>query len=711
MTAYSHQSVVNCSKDPDLKPRVLVVDDNEDVRDLLRLHLVAGGFDVQLAASGQQALDIIAEAAPELLLTDLNMPGMDGFQLIEAVRANEANRNMPIILLTAHNDVAVFRRGMDLGADDFLTKPVNSKDLLNALNSRLKRLEGMRVDRSDAGRRTTENFHISSVMGAQGTTVSGRLPVPTLMLRSAFGSDDDFSEASVGSDAVRKTVEGTVMFADIRGFSTIAERLTSDEVAELLNAFFGKACEPILDQGGWVVKFVGDGVIAMFDDTMGNSTPHAARALKAAILMIVISQRFQQWLEKRFPVRGLAPFCIGIGVHSGPVSVCQIGSGTKQEVTVIGDTVNIAARLEAKTKEFGWSIVSSVDTWRGAGERFQSGPQGQIAVKGRASLMDVIEIRGLAPRPGSDDGDLRSYETVSHAIEKNSALIDMRSTRRTENNDGSQLMTITSPIQLDGFRLIRKLSEGGMSTVYLAEFGGDGTQQVLKLISMDQDDDGEAVQRFIVEFALISQIQHPNVAKIYQQGFSRDHAYISMEYFPSGDLRKLINDGVSADVAVAVLTQVAAGLAAIHEVGIVHRDMKPDNVMIRADGSMALADFGIATHAETQLNKTEAGVVFGTPSYIAPEQAQGLKADCRADIYSLGVMFYEMLTGQKPFRATNPQALIFQHINMAIPQLPGELARFNPVLQRMMAKSRTRRHSSGLEVIEDVMSIAETVAH
>lgn len=128
------------TSDPERKPRVLVVDDNEDVRDLLRLHLVAGGFDVEMAENGQQAIDSIASAPPDLMLTDLNMPGMDGFQLIEAVRANPSHRNMPIILLTAHNDVAVFRRGMDLGVDDFLTKPVNSKDLLNALNSRLKRL-------------------------------------------------------------------------------------------------------------------------------------------------------------------------------------------------------------------------------------------------------------------------------------------------------------------------------------------------------------------------------------------------------------------------------------------------------------------------------------------------------------------------------------------------------------------------------------------
>ena len=194
------------ASDSGLKPRVLVVDDNEDVRDLLRLHLVAGGFDVEMAENGQQAIDSIASAPPDLMLTDLNMPGMDGFQLIEAVRANPSHRNMPIILLTAHNDVAVFRRGMDLGADDFLTKPVNSKDLLNALNSRLKRLEGMRVSRPDDKQDTGGSLHLVTPPGISGATISERLPVPTLMLKSAFDTEDKFGEASVGANAIRKTV-------------------------------------------------------------------------------------------------------------------------------------------------------------------------------------------------------------------------------------------------------------------------------------------------------------------------------------------------------------------------------------------------------------------------------------------------------------------------------------------------------------------------
>lgn len=695
------------------RARILVVDDNEEVREYLRLQLEAGGFEVELAENGVKALESISVSPPDLLLTDLSMPEMDGFQLIEAVRFDPVNTSIPIILLTAHNDVAIFRRGMDLGADDFLTKPVKSKELLNALNSRLKRLEGMRVARTGAVPRTFEVVRATAdaARRAPSVEVTQSQSIP-LKLHSAFDDTDEFSEAKVSPRATKKTVDGTVLIADIRGFAEIAERLTTDEVTELLNAFFAKACEPILDQGGWIVKFMGDGVVAMFDSTTTQNANHAARAMKSAILMVMISQRFQHWMETRFPQRNLPAFCVGLGLHSGPVTVCQIGSGATQEVTVVGDTVGIAARLESKTKELTWSIVASAATARAASSRYQTAQSAEITLRssaGQTQTLDIVEVTGLTPPDNCEAADREVYKRIGDAIRENASLIEMRRENRaaTTASNGSTQALATKDLQLDGYRLLRKLGQGGMSTVYLAEFSRDGTEQVLKMISLEQNDDGEAIQRFISEFALISQIQHPNVARIYAQGFSGAHAYISMEYFPSGDLRRLIDDGMSADLAVATLMQVAAGLSAIHEVGIVHRDMKPDNVMIRADGSLALADFGIAMHTETKLNQTEKGIVFGTPSYIAPEQVQGEDVDARADIYSLGVMFFEMLTGRKPFRATNPQALIFQHLSMPVPDLPPELARFNPLIHKMMAKSANDRHANALQVIDDVMAVVE----
>jgi len=152
---------------------------------------------------------------------------------------------------------------------------------------------------------------------------------------------------------------------------------------------------------------------------------------------------------------------------------------------------------------------------------------------------------------------------------------------------------------------------------------------------------------------------------------------------------------------------VAGALGAIHERGMVHRDMKPDNIMLRADGSLALADFGIATLKDTKLSITAHGEVFGTPAYIAPEQASAQHVDHRADLYALGVMFFELLTGKKPYRAANTQALLYQHVNLPIPELPAQFSHIQPLVNVMMAKNPDNRIANAGMLIDMALEISE----
>jgi serine/threonine protein kinase len=245
-----------------------------------------------------------------------------------------------------------------------------------------------------------------------------------------------------------------------------------------------------------------------------------------------------------------------------------------------------------------------------------------------------------------------------------------------------------------------------MSKVFLAEQLATHEQHVLKMLPIAPPDDeigSDLMERFLQEFALVSQIDHPNVARIFNQGFSESYAYISMEYFPGGDLRELIAKGLAPNVAIAILLQIAGALTAVHAQGIVHRDMKPDNVMIRGDGSLALADFGIAKQTNSEISRTKHGEVFGTPYYLAPEQALGLPVDQRTDIYSLGILFFEMLTGRRPFQADNAQALMYQHVNAPVPRLPMTLALYQPLVDKMMAKKKADRFENANVLIEYVL--------
>ena len=718
---------------------ILVVEDDPTIRELVRLHLASANHEVITAADGLQGLQMAVSEMPDIIISDVQMPHMDGFGMLAAVRANEQTASIPVIFLTALDDRDSFRKSMNLGADDFLHKPVKRSELLNAITGRLRRLEGSRVSgrlatldgatdvRAVANLRVAERTAAEALAKARGQASlttdpaplapsPGRVPAATprpgarvkpkrsLDLTAHLTSMEERSPPDIRAATSRETVYGTVLFADIRNFTTMAESLEPGQVVEFLNAFFSQACEPILDQAGWIVKFLGDGLVAMFDSRSG-AEDHAERAMKAAVLMVLAAHRFKPWIREKHAGRLMPDFAIGVGVHTGEVSVCRMGTGEATETTVIGDTVNLASRLEGKTKELGWSIVVSHAAAKAAGRRFITGRSGQLLVKGRTGAVDIVEVTGLTARPGADT---QFYDMISDAVAANSAIIaagrpavapppvlTRSPSARPPAGDGT--------VAIDGYKILRKLGEGGMSTVFLAEELETQAQHVLKLlpIAADDDEDGaEMMQRFIQEFALVSQIDHPNVARIHHQGFTDSYAYIAMEYFPGGDLRELIARRLSPQVAVAILLQVAGALTAVHAQGIVHRDMKPDNVMIRADGSLALADFGIAKNTNSDIQRTKHGEVFGTPYYLAPEQALGMPVDQRTDIYSLGVVFFEMLTGRRPFQADNAQALMYQHVNAPIPRLVAELGVYQAVIDRMMAKKPADRFESANDLID-----------
>ena len=186
----------------------------------------------------------------------------------------------------------------------------------------------------------------------------------------------------------------TVLFADIRNFTTISERLTPHEVVEMLNAYFSSICEPILEHGGTVDKFIGDAVMAVF----GAPAPHpdhARRALSTALAMDGKVEDFQAWMAERFPGRGLPEFHIGIGLHTGAAVVGNIGSPKRLEYTSIGDAVNIASRLENLTKEMGWTIIASEQVIAAAGPGVKTGGKREARLKGKEEPVRICEVRGL----------------------------------------------------------------------------------------------------------------------------------------------------------------------------------------------------------------------------------------------------------------------------------------------------------------------------
>lgn len=255
---------------------------------------------------------------------------------------------------------------------------------------------------------------------------------------------------------------------------------------------------------------------------------------------------------------------------------------------------------------------------------------------------------------------------------------------------------------IKGVRCIRPLAQSALSTVYLAESERECRIVVLKLLRHipDLGDKPGTFDRFLQEYDIIRRIDHPNVVKIYALGVADDHAYLQMEYFPAGDLRTRLRRRVVAAEAPRLLRQMADALGAIHRVGVLHRDLKPGNVMMREDGSLALIDFGLAKQLTLESEITGSGEIFGTPYYMSPEQGHGKPTDARSDLYSIGVMFYESLTGRKPYLAATPMAVIWQHTHAPIPKLPVEHARWGPIWERLVAKHPDDRYPDAQSLLQ-----------
>jgi FixJ family two-component response regulator/predicted Ser/Thr protein kinase len=254
---------------------------------------------------------------------------------------------------------------------------------------------------------------------------------------------------------------------------------------------------------------------------------------------------------------------------------------------------------------------------------------------------------------------------------------------------------------------IAELHSGDLSSVYLAQEEGTGRRRVFKVLKhMPDSGSSDLFDRFLQEYDIIAKVDHPNVVKIFDLGIADDHAFIAMEYLAGGSLAKRLRRGLSRAEALDNARQIARALAAIHEAGILHRDLKPANVMFRDDDSIALIDFGLAKQVELEAAITGAGQIFGTPYYMSPEQGHAERVDERSDIYSLGCIFYEMLTGQRPFVADSPMGVIYQHSHAARPVLVDGFQELQPILDRMLAVDPADRFQSVLEVLQALDAIS-----
>ncbi|MEW6688977.1 MAG: protein kinase [Pseudomonadota bacterium] len=312
---------------------------------------------------------------------------------------------------------------------------------------------------------------------------------------------------------------------------------------------------------------------------------------------------------------------------------------------------------------------------------------------------EVIAVRAM--KHGADDYQ-RKQELTREKLVTSIRELTRGKLERTMPPEVAARMegqVLGSRIRIPGIKVLRLIGEGGMSRVYLASREGDDEPLVVKILRTEVTGNKSVIERFIEEYNLVERIRSRHVARIHGHGVADDLVYLVMEFFDGGDLNKRLGGrSLEPEEALQIFRELMFALGDIHEQGVLHRDLKPQNLMFRADGSLAILDFGIAKHIDS-VDRTGHGEILGTPRYMSPEQVRGVALDLRTDIYSAGVLLYQMLTGQHLFDGETAVEVALHHLNTQPPDLPEHLQRYQRLMDKLVEKDRDARFRNSDEVI------------
>ncbi len=354
------------AQDKDAPPLIMVVDDDWMNREVLEAYLTDAGYDVILAHSGARALELAQATPPDLVLLDINMPGMSGYEACARLKSDELTRFTPVVMVTALEAEDDKIRAIQSGADDFLTKPFNSLMLLTRVRSllRIKQLHDELESRNTLLRRVLNRYVNEDI-------------VDVILV-------DPDKYLKLGGDT--RTV--TVFFADIRGFTAFAERRPAHEVLQILNRFFNELTEVIFAHHGTFDKYVGDELMAFFGAPVATGDD-VLNALQSALEMQQVFRRVRDSLD----LPELEPIGLGIGLHSGEVAVGNVGSERVMSYTVIGDVVNTAQRIQ-EAAQSGQILISEA-TYRLAESLLDAERLEARMFSGKSEPIVVYNLRGI----------------------------------------------------------------------------------------------------------------------------------------------------------------------------------------------------------------------------------------------------------------------------------------------------------------------------
>jgi len=508
-----------------------------------------------------------------------------------------------------------------------------------------------------------------------------------LVFRQPARGDEEERDSMIKTTVRLVNEEITVMVIDIRGYTPLSLKVGAERLGKMLGHFFRESGPLLRAQGAWSQKYIGDAVMAIWmHDGAEPGSRVVHKALRSVYGLHEIANSLQGLFHLDEPVR------IGAGLNTGFASIGNLGSAAGADHTALGDTVNKAFRLESATKEAGCDILIGNSTLahlakEPACSHFQAR---QVSLKGYAQpeTCHGLSFAALATLLGAEKGKANTVPAAAPVVSsgENAADVDFGPRYRVE----------------------RLLGQGGMGAVYLAYDKDLGRQVALKLVRSEYLVQPEALARFRQELLLASKISHRNVLRLHDLSQTGDTKFISMAYVDGEDLhRLLVREGkLPLGRMLNIARQLCSALEAAHAEGVVHRDLKPQNILLAKDDHVFVSDFGLAKPLDQVSNVTQAGQMLGTPRYMAPEQVEAREVDARTDIYALGLLFYEMLTGDIPYSTESTMQFMYKRARETPPAPKTVVADIpdwlNGVVMKCLERDPAGRYQTATEILADI---------
>ena len=367
---------------------IVLMEDDAATRTLVASVLKKDGHEVLATEDGHSGLLLAEEHRPELVISDVQMPHMNGFEMLAALRQNPDLATTPVILLTSLHERAHMRIGMTSGADDYITKPFRPGELREAVAAQLNKrqvqanLQALAIHQAVNSALVEQRHELSRLYEQRlAAQLSERWPVA-----AGDASDERFESA-------------TVLFVDLPHYAGVAEKLSPGELTELVKKFYGSANDTAHLFGARFIQFVGEGLLAVFtDDTNTRTVNHSLRAVRTALGLLESGRGLRGYLEATYPQRQLPPFSVNVALNTGPVTLTLLQDplhGGNQRLPV-GEVVSATMQLQKQARALGWPVAASVTTARGVTGAVQTGRRAMIALAERSQPLDTVEILGLA---------------------------------------------------------------------------------------------------------------------------------------------------------------------------------------------------------------------------------------------------------------------------------------------------------------------------